>query len=502
MGADARAVLRSEHLGGRREETTPGGARRRGFLLAMAAALAAFLAAGPAVGTATERDLTLAECILLAVRNNRDLAAGRLDRLAGRLSLEGAEDAFRPAADVGVSVQRGLDASAFDMSPRVTLRIPSGGRFGLSANNRVTSGDTAAQFVELEFVQPLLKGGGVAVATAGLTRARRTEQIGVLAFEAAVMGLVTRTIYAYRSVIRAMRAVDIAERSLQRARELLRVNRVLIEAGRMAEQDIVQTEASVAERELSLTEARDALDDAGLALLGILDIDDHTPIRPTEALEIDPPATDVDHSVEVALQNRPDYRQALLAIENADTALLVADDARDWELDLTTSARLGHSGRTLSEAYGRFDEDYGVGLGLRIPLGANHAQQERNWQLARIALRKSHLRLEELRQAIDLEVRGAARDVEVQLRRVELARQSRQLAERKLEVERLKLNAGLSSNFQLVRFEDDLVRTQNNEVGATIAYLNAVTALDRALGTTLDTWQIDIGLPAHDGVEP
>ena len=50
----------------------------------------------------------------------------------------------------------------------------------------------------------------------------------------------------------------------------------------MAQQDIVQTEASVAERELSLTEARDALDDAGLALLGILDIDDHTPIRPTE----------------------------------------------------------------------------------------------------------------------------------------------------------------------------------------------------------------------------
>ena len=99
-------------------------------------------------------------------------------------------------------------------------------------------------------------------------------------------------------------------------------------------------------------------------------------------------------------------------------------------------------------------------------------------------------------------MRAALRDVEVQLRRVELARRARRLAERKLEVERLKLNAGLSSNFQLVRFEDDLVRTQNSEVGATIAYLNAVTALDRALGTTLDTWRIDIDLPARDGAEP
>ena len=477
-------------------------ARRMRPVLVMAAVLAACLATlRPALGTALERDLTLAECILLAVRNNRDLAAGRLDRLAGRLSLEGAEDVFRPAAEIGVSVNRDLNVSAFDVSPRVTLRIPTGGRFGLSANNRVTSDDSAAQFVELQFVQPLLKGGGVAVGTAGLVSARRTEQIGLLAFEAAVMGLVTRTIYAYRRVIRAMRSVDIAERSLERARELLAVNQVLIEAGRMAEQDIVQTEANVAERELSLTEARDTLDDAGLALLGILDIDSSSRIRPTESLTVEPPADDANRSVEVALQNRPDYQQALLAIENANTALLVADDARDWELDLTTSARLGHSGRSLSEAYSRFDEDYGVALGLRIPLGANDALQRRNWQLARIAVQKSRLRLAELRQAIDLEVRGAVRDVQVQLRRVELARQSRRLAERKLEIERIKLNAGLSSNFRLVRFEDDLVRTQNAEVDAVIAYLNAVTALDLTLGVTLDTWQIDIGLPAGDGAD-
>ena len=493
-GADARDVLRYEHLG-RREPEKP--ARRwPGCLLA--AALAGCLATSePALSTALERDMTLPECILLAVRNNRDLAAGRLDRLAGRLTLEGAEDVFRPAADLDVAVRRDQDASALDVSPGVTLRIPTGGRFGLSANNRVTSEDMAAQFVELEFVQPLLKGGGVAVGTAGLVNARRTEQIGVLAFKSAVIGLVTRTIYAYRRVIRAVRAVEIAERSLQRARELLAVNRVLIEAGRMAEQDIVQTEASVAERELSLTETRDALDDAGLALLGILDIDDLTPIRPTEALQVDPPANDADRSVEVALRNRPDYQQALLGIENAETALVVADDARDWELDLSTSVRFGHSGRSLPEAYSRFDDDYGVGLGLRIPLGTNDARQRRNWQLARIAVRKARLRLEELRQAIDLEVRGAVRDVDVQLRRVELARQARHLAERKLEIERIKLNAGLSSNFRLVRFEDDLVRTQNYEVGAIIAYLNAVTALDQTLGTTLETWRIDIDPPTN-----
>ena len=55
-----------------------------------------------------------------------------------------------------------------------------------------------------------------------------------------------------------------------------------------------------------------------------------------------------------------------------------------------------------------------------------------------------------------------------------------------------KLNLGLSTNFQLVDFEDDLVNVQNREVDAIISYLNALTRLDQTLGTTLETWRIDV----------
>ena len=118
--------------------------------------------------------------------------------------------------------------------------------------------------------------------------------------------------------------------------------------------------------------------------------------------------------------------------------------------------------------------------------------QRRAHVRARIALRQSRLRHAELRQAIGLEVREAVHDAAVQYRRTELARRARQLAERKLEVERAKLRAGLSSNFRLVRFEDDLVQSQSNEVGAIVAYRNALTKLDRIQGTTLGTWGIEI----------
>ena len=481
----------------------------------LAAVMAGCLAAAqPAMGNPLERELTLAQCIELAVRNNRDLAVSRLGRLADRLTLEDAEDVFRPRTRFGLSATGDSrkaasgrsEVSTLGFRPAVTVRLPTGGEVSLDASGTATKSHPAAgnridQSIGVTFRQPLLKGGGTTVGTASLVRARRAERGNVLSFRQTVSGLVVRTVRAYRSLIRRMRALEIAERSLQRARDQLAVNRVLIETGRMARQDIVQTEASVAERELSLTEAEGALNDARLALIDILDVDSRTRIVPTEQLQVEPADIDRDRSVEVALANRPDYLRALLSVEQAETALALAEDARRWGLSLTASAAFAHSGRSLSEAYSRFDDDYRVGLTLDVPLGADADISRRAHERSKIALRQSRLRVVEMRQSIEVEVRGAVRTVEVQLRRAELARQARQLAERKLETERTKLNAGLSSNFRLVRFEDDLVRSQNSEVDATIAYLDALTALDQALGTTLHTWEIDIGAPESGGVE-
>ena len=449
-----------------------------------------------------EQRLTLSQCIELALLNNRYLAAGRLDRLAQQLSLEDAEDEFSLRPDIGMSMDRdwgatnadGSPASTFDVSPRVMLRMPTGGSIGLTGHRMATNQDGESGFVQLNFVQPLLRGGGTTVGTADLATARRVERMGVLGFEAVVTDLVTRTVYAYRNVMRTMRSVEIAEISLQRAQELLEVNRVLIETGRMAERDIVQTEANVAERELGLAEAIHSLDDAHLALMDILDMNTQIRLRPAEELRVEPFHVDAESAVELALRRRPDYLQAMLAIENERTALAVAANARKWNLDLVASARSETSGSPPSEASDSFEDDYRVGLNLNIPLGVNASDRRRNHERARISLRRSEVLLAELRQSIDLDVRARVREIEIQFRRAELARDARVLAERKIETERTKLNFGLTTNFQVVQFEDDLVRSQNVEIGATITYLNALTALDRTQGTTLDTWRIEIGL--------
>ena len=134
--------------------------------------------------------------------------------------------------------------------------------------------------------------------------------------------------------------------------------------------------------------------------------------------------------------------------------------------------------------------DYAAGLRLTIPLWDRGP--ELGLRSAQAEVTQAERGLVELRQSMDIRVRQAVHDVEVGLRQIELARQALRLAEEKLAIERAKLQQGLSSIFQLARFEDDLVRAQNAEVDALVDYENALTALDQTLGTTLETWGITV----------
>ena len=481
------------------------------FLTCGALLLAALAGTLPVAASASATDLpldlelTLAECVRLAVQNNRSLAGQRLARLAQKITLDEAEEEFQPIFTFTPYAEAGVDSlatasnwlSSFGagFTPKMTLNIPTGGNIEFTWDNKVANrkDDSYSADIMLKLTQPLMRGAGADVATVNLRSARRQEHIYILSLKDTAIGIVTRAITTYRSLIQASRRVEISARSLQRAQELLAMNQKLIRAGRMAEQDIVQTQANIAERELSLTEARNALDNARLALIDVLDIDSGTRIRPTETLDISPVEPDEARSLKLAMKNRPNYLIALLGTANLKDRFLVAEDDRRWGLSFESSARYRAEGRSISDTYENFDEgQFRAGLILDVPLGQTDLDLRRLHERAGIALRINRLHLAELRNDIEIDVRNAVREVEIDLRRAELARQAREFAEQKLEIEQTKFRTGLSTNFQLVRFEDDLVNSETSEVGAIIAYLNSLTSLDRTLGTTLQTWGIDI----------
>jgi outer membrane protein TolC len=101
--------------------------------------------------------------------------------------------------------------------------------------------------------------------------------------------------------------------------------------------------------------------------------------------------------------------------------------------------------------------------------------------------------LKDQRESLEIQVTDRIRDANLSFSQVQLARLARESSERQLEIEREKQRLGRGSGvFEIVSLEDSLVEARNAELNATIEYLNALTNLDKTVGTTLDTWQVTI----------
>ena len=428
-------------------------------------------------------ELKLDDAIALALKNNRGLIDARLSRTIQKFALELAEERYRPTASVSsfAGASEGGDPTA-DASVSTSLRVPTGGQLSLGLSEPLAGRGDGSGTVTLGFSQPLLRGFGADIDTAPLRTARLGERGAVLAFRETVAGVVDSTIQAWRGLAQARRSLANSEASFERIRRQLEINRQLIEAGEMAEREILQSEADVARGELALAQSRNNLFQANVALVDILDLDSASVVQPVETPIVPRPAISVEQAIETALDHSPVYAQALLGKEIAEIGLRVTRNNQRWDLSLDANASRPTGGGTT---------DYSVGLQLTVPLW------DRSPKLAlmnaRAAVARAERGLRELRQSLAIAVRQAVYSVEVGLRQIELAREARRLTEEKLEIERSKLRQGLSSTFQLSQFEQELTGAQDAEIGALAAYENALLALDRTLGTTLETWGIDVG---------
>ena len=467
--------------------------KRSGARLFVSGGLAVLIVLMPASSAAAERGgrelsptsgLTLDGAVRLALRNNRSLLDARLARITQKFALKVAEERYDPTLAVTPSVSVTRSGFGADVTSEAAVRVPTGGRFVLSWSGGITEGgDGESGPVVLRFEQPLLRGGGFAVDSVPVQVARLREKLHFLSFRSAVGDVVVSVIEAYRRVLLAKRRVKIDERSLVRLKRQLEVNRALVEAGRMARQDVVQSEAGIVNQEIRLTEAGNALDSARLSLLALLGLESRTRLRLSDdirfAPEDAPPG--FERSLDSALRNRPDYLRERINVEIAEAGYL---EARNALLpDLSLFSRFGF------DVKGDERDEYSAGLEWRVRLGDR--SREKGLLEARVSLRRAQNALARLRESIGIDIRRAVQDVRVKFRQIEYAGRARQFAERKLATGREKLRLGLSSNFELTRFEEDLTSAQNAEVEAVVSYLNARTALDRSLGRTLEVWRID-----------
>ncbi|MEQ4454432.1 TolC family protein [Kosakonia sp. YIM B13605] len=441
-------------------------------------------------------DLTLSDAIYLGLRDNRAIRSAYLDRVAQKFDLRVAEDRFTPKLVLSgnyLSTRNQDDRyRQGNMTPTSTLLTPYGTRVSLGWTYQHTDANVAGlshnDGANFSVIQPLLRGAGKDIATAPVRLAQMTEQINRLNLKSTVSQTITQIITAYRDLLLAQEQLKIAQDSLARARQLVDVNQAMISAGRMAEFEIVQTEAEVASQELAHEEARNRVDMARLALLQLLALDLHAPIVATEALQAKPVEVQADRALKQAEASQPAYLAQLLVGEQAAINLAVARNDRLWDVSLVGGATQQRNRAARGDGSRNWD-NY-VGVQVAIPIGDMTARQAE--VQAQVNVKNQQIQLAEAHQQLDRDVTNAVRDMGTRWRQFEIAQRARDLSRRKVEIEREKLTAGRSSNFQVLSFENDLRNAENARLNALISYLNAQAGLDQTLGTTLQSWDISL----------
>ena len=483
----------------------------------------------PASPPAVEQRLSITDAVQLALEQNADLEVVRLTPLLQDLGVAQAQSAWAPTFTslfqgdnrdnpVNSFLSGGQDKiennqTTFNVGLGSALPwYGSNYRVGWD-NSRATTNNQFANFspqtgstFTLNFTQPLLRNFKIDSNRQQLQVSRKNREISDVQVREAVAGTTRSVKNAYWDLVFALNSLDVQRQSLDLAQRSLKENRARVEIGTMAPIDIVQAEAEVAQREEAAIVAEAAIARAEDQLRALI-YGEHAAdqwnarVVPTDAAAFTPVTVDLQAAVQAALDARTDIVQAQKTIEANDISIRLL---RNQILpDLNASVDYGGTGiggsqfvrgpgfpgeiiGSATRPYSEVLKDllknnfpsWTFALQPSYPLGTSGADV--SLARARLQNQQSLKQLNSSKIRVATEVRETARTVTTNAKRVEATRSSRALAEKRLEAEEKKFQAGMTTNFFVLQAQRDLNQARNNELQALIDYLKSVVNYETA----------------------
>ena len=484
------------------------------------------------------RPLGIAEAVALSIRNNLNVEVERFEPLIAESNRDGAWGFYDPtiSADIGYDVRKSPNTFSLNSVPANRDRVLGGGigidqlipYLGASLNLRFESSSTVTrssfQPLDPQYDSSFFVSGRIPLArnliwNESWTRVKVSEisfRSSQETFRTALMDNVRETVNKYWDLVAARDQVRVAQKSLETARALLDQTQTQYEVGVVSRVEVVEAEAGAADREFNLIRtandyrnAQDQLIDAVLGReLSAMTSLQFVPTEDPESFEFR--SIDVGEAVREAFRKRPEFQIENRQIEKGLIDLKFARNQRLPQLDLELRyGFVGVSGEgnkglnptfgapPSDSAYGDSTEDFFTGVGsdnyrvqgtFSIPFPNTTARKR--VVRSELELRRAKTRRLRLEQSIILEVRGAARLLSASAQGIDAAERRRLAAEEQLRAERIRLEHGESTPFEVLQRESDLVEAESQKINALQSYRSAEVGLDRAQGTILDFYDV------------
>ena len=441
----------------------------------------------------------------------------------------GASGNFDPTLSVGFSYDRvtsPLNSSVVSGTYNVTSDVtafsasyaqlfPTGTSYSLSLSGQRQSSSQRNQLYNpaaisrfaLGVNQPLLSGFGRLPNERYIMVALNNTSAAENVFRMQLITTIVAVGNAYWDLAALQENVRVAEQSLAVARQLLEDNRIRLDVGTMSPLDVTSAESEVAARvrDLTLAETNLKMQEATLKNMLVRKIvPELDPVRiiPRDAMPgpRDSDIPDEKTALSDAMENRPELQQAEINLKNQDISVNFTKNALlpafavfglyagsglqggivDKNTGLDDTNLLNSFGQTFSGEYPEYAGGFSFNVSLRnrtAQADSLRSQLEQSQQM--ISLQRS-------RNSIAVEVQKAIIGLIQGKAQVEAARKAATLAMEIWEGEKIKLEAGASTSYQVILRERDYVAARQAEVAATAAYAKAIIEIDRARGITLE----------------
>lgn len=458
----------------------------------------------PAASAAEKLELTLSEAINMSLKENLSLAGERINPKIAEADVKFKKGEFDPNIDLNAteSYRKSRSASLLLGTEERTANgdISLGGKVNTGttyelkwANERVRSNSGYLRTnpyytsdLTLTMTQPLLKGVGKEIQESNLNVAKNNYETSRLSLDDKASGIIADTARAYWDLTFAQNALRVAGFSLELAQKLLDEVKAKIDAGALAAVEVYKAEAEVSLREEALLKAGKMALDAADKLRVIMNLKDwQVELIPVEKMPEPSDIQPIEASIDAALNNRKDYKQAAIAFKNKEILKKYFDNQKYPEFNVIGAVGLNNLSGTYDEALdGLSSRDYyswRFGLSLRIPIGNSAA--EGNYLRAMHEEEKSALALKILEQQITAEVREAWRTVQLASETIKATKKTLMAAEKSFEAEEGRFRVGMATLNDVLKFQEEYAKALSSEKKAEVDYANAIIEIERVKGT-------------------
>jgi outer membrane protein TolC len=465
----------------------------------------------PIYGAGRGLEITLDGACEIALQQNLRLASEALNTDLALFGYRGSYGTFDWLFHAGgawidtkgqaQSVFGGEDVNTQSGSVDMTRFFDTGGTFRAafsSSNTKTNSTITTINpsthdLVSLTYTQPLLRGAWREYNTGMQREAELAWRQQMERERAARQKLLLDVGIAYWDLVAARDQLDVKSSGVDLAKAQVEQEQRRFDAGVGTRLDVLQAETQVAIREQERLDADVRVRGAADVLRALL-FPGKDPARWETVLLPKTPLPDEVSSdqapvwtsaFDIALDQRAELREQRFVIDvmalRHDLRKSDKRPALDLELGATGEGFSGQSSTAFDDAWSFDFPTFSARVNYTIPIGNTSAR----WALeaAWINLRRARLDYDQLESQIAAEVRLAVRQMVYQAESVKAARKSVELAREQLKAEEARREVSITTNFQVLQFQQDLVTAISSERAARANFVKAEVVLRHAQGT-------------------